>query len=94
MVAAAFDMEVSVLFTETGIWHLQQGQNAASIGVRTVGKVITALQTYEVDQIYVCQPSIAALSADPRQFVMDAHPLDYKAQADLIAGQNVVLRSA
>ncbi len=96
MVGAVFDFSVSLLFRGPGVWYLQPQQDASAIGWRTLGKVLTALPTYDIRQAFVCAPSLQARGIELTSSVLDVTSLDitaldFGAQGELIANQDIVL---
>jgi tRNA 2-thiouridine synthesizing protein C len=91
MVGAVFDFEVSVLFRDEGVWGLLQGQDATILSERTFSKVLGALPTYEINNIYACAQSMSSRGLSLDDLEMPVNSLDFDAQADLIAIQEIVI---
>ena len=91
MVGAVFDMQVSILFRDEGVWALLEGQDASPLQQRTFGKVLSALPTYEVEQLFVCSESLEQRGISTDQFCVAATPLSAAEQQTLIAEQEAVL---
>ena len=91
LVAAAFDLQVSVLFAGAGVWQLATGQDGAALGTRTQGKVLSALPHYDVTDVYVCAESLAAAGLDIEELVLPARSLSRADQRDLIASHRLVV---
>ena len=91
MVSAVFDFKVSVLFRDEGVWSLLKIQNATPLGQRTLANILTALPTYDVEDIYVCANSADIRNLSPGDFAVDTKPLSMTEQADLIAAQDAVI---
>ncbi len=91
LVSAVFDCEVSVLFRGEGVWTLLKDQDATPLAQRTVGKVLDALETYDVNAVYVCAESLAARGLENGDLAISAEAVDHVAQAALIADQQAVL---
>ena len=90
MVGAVFDGEVSILFRDDGVWCLMPNQHGELIGQKTFSKMLSALPTYEVDQLFAC-----ASSVEGRDLSITTSPeiglLTTEQQAILIATQDVVI---
>jgi tRNA 2-thiouridine synthesizing protein C len=90
MVGAVFDGEVSILFRDDGVWGLLPNQRGELIGQKTFSKMLSALPTYEVDQLFACASSVAdrdlSIATGP---AMELITLEQ--QAILIAAQDVVI---
>ena len=91
MVAAVFDMQVSLLFRDEGLWSLLKTQNADPLGQRTLAKVLLALPDYDVSSIYVCSAAMQEKQLDADELIVPVTPLDESAQADLMAEQDAVM---
>lgn len=91
MVGAVFDMQVSILFRDEGVWALLDGQDAGPLEQRTFSKVLSALPAYEVDKLYVCSESLNQRGVSPDQFCIAATPLSVAEQQTLIAEHEAVL---
>ena len=91
MVAAVFDMQVSLLFCGEGLWCLLKTQNADPLGQRTLSKVLTALPDYDVSTIYVCSDALQDKQLSADIMALPVTLLDKSAQADLMSEQDVVM---
>lgn len=91
MVGAVFDFSVSILFRDQGVWALASNQDASLLGKRTVGKVLSALPTYEIDTIYICKQSLQNSGLDFSSLILKSRPLDYSEQAILFSEQDAIL---
>ena len=92
MVAAAFEMDVTVLFIDEGVNNLQPGQNGASYGLRAPGNMLAALSMYEIEKVFACADALAQYDLDPKEAICSVQPLDHSSQSALISQQDVVLR--
>lgn len=93
LVAGVFEQSVRVLFRDDAVWGLLPGQNGALLGQRTFGKVVTSLAAYDVDDLFVCAASLTARGLAADALVVPAQPLDFAAQAELIAASDAVFGS-
>ncbi len=91
MVGAVFDCDVSMLFRGDGVRALQQHQDATAIGQRTVGKILQALETYDINKVYVCAQALKEAGLTKTALAIDAEPIDLDEQAQLIAAQDAVI---
>ena len=92
MVAAAFEMDVTVLFIDEGVANLQPGQNGAKYGLRAPGNMLAALSMYEIDKVFACADALARYAIDPQDAICPVQSLDHSSQSALISQQDVVLR--
>ena len=91
LVGAVFDCEVSVLFRGDGIWALLKQQDAAGQAQRTVSKVLEALETYDIHQVYVCAAGLKTRGLRTDDLAIPAISLDHVAQGELIGAQHAVI---
>lgn len=91
MVGAVFDFKVSVLFRNEGVWSLLKNQDAGPLQQRTLANVLTALPTYDVEDIYVCADSANNRNLSPGDFAIDVKLVGMPEQAKLIATQDAVI---
>lgn len=66
LTAAAFDQQITLLFSGQGVWHLQPDQHAASTGMKAISRALPSLELYEVKRIVADAEALAArgLAAD------------------------------
>ena len=66
LTVAAFDQEITLLFSAQGVWHLQSNQHAASTGMKDISRALPSLELYEVKRIVADAEALAArgLAAD------------------------------
>ena len=69
LIAAAFEQEVQLIFMDDGVYQLTKDQTTDGIGMKNFSKTYAALGDYDVNQIYVCNDSLAerGLTADDLQ---------------------------
>jgi len=94
MVAAAFEMDVTVLFIDEGVNNLKPAQNGTSYGLRAPGNMLAALSMYEIEKVFACADALSRYAIDPQDAICPVQPLDHSSQSALIAQQDVVLRGA
>jgi tRNA 2-thiouridine synthesizing protein C len=58
LAAAAFDLSVSALFIEDGVWSLLKEQNPEKLEQKNISKVLQVLPLYDVNELYCCQQSL------------------------------------
>jgi len=69
LIAAAFEQEVQLIFMDDGVYQLTKGQSTDGIGMKNFSKTYAALGDYDINQVYVCNDSLAerGLTADDLQ---------------------------
>jgi tRNA 2-thiouridine synthesizing protein C len=91
LVTAVFDQEVSVLFSDDGVYQLLKGQDPSAIGTRSVGAGLKALSTYGVERIYASAQSLAERSVSTTDIDLPVDTLDAQQISALIAAQDAVI---
>ena len=91
MVGAVFDCDVSLLFRGTGVRALQSHQDAEVIKQRTVGKILQALDTYDINKVFVCAHALEEAGLAANELAITAQAIDFDTQAKLISAQDAVL---
>ena len=91
LVAGVFEKPVRVLLIGDAVQALRGGQNAAPLGSKTAGKVITALPDYDIDEIYACSESVKRAGLQEPLIGLPVRFVDEAEQAMLIAESTVVL---
>lgn len=91
MVGAVFDLPVSLLLRADGVWAAVSNQQGAAAGQRTVGKVLSALPTYDIERIYVCAASARERGLERADLCVPAEMIDAASIGELIAGHDAVL---
>ena len=88
----AFDQDVSLVFTDDGVYQLMKNQNTEGIGMKNFSATYSALGDYEVKKVYIDKESLEerGLSlSDLQELVWEDEDEDY-AEKSLI---NLVSRS-
>jgi tRNA 2-thiouridine synthesizing protein C len=92
LITAAFDQDVSLVFTDDGVYQLMKNQNTEGIGMKNFSATYSALGDYEVKKVYIDKESLEerGLSlSDLQELVWEDEDEDY-AEKSLI---NLVSRS-
>lgn len=66
LAAAVYDQAISLLFMNDGIFQLLPNQNGQNIAQKNVDSIISALQFYDIEHVYVHQESL-----EQRQIAVD-----------------------
>ena len=90
LVAAAFDLKVSVLLLDDAVFALLRDQKADLIGRRTVGKLLLALPDYEISTVYACADSLSIRGLLAADTDIPFSVLNPDEQAELLASNDVV----
>ncbi len=75
LAAAAFEQKVQVVFMGDAVWQLQSGMDPKQLALPPVSKQLAALPMYDIDTLYVHQPSAmqrgAKINLENTQFIDD-----------------------
>ena len=91
LVGAVFEQSISVLFADDGVWQLHQGQNTSHAGLKNIAQQLSVMPEYEIESLYVCEPSLKARNVSLDTLCLPLTPLSYAAQTELIRGAEVVI---
>lgn len=56
---AAFDQSVSLVFCGDAVFQLLKQQSTEQHGVKNIEKTLAALPIYDIEQVFVCEASLA-----------------------------------
>ena len=59
LACSAYGQNIAVLFLNDGVFHLSRQQQAEKIEQKSVEKMLSALEIYDVTDIYACEESMA-----------------------------------
>ena len=91
LTAAAFEQPISVVFMDAGVLQLLKDQQADAGEMKNIGKIITALKLYEVENIVVHQEAVDKYDLDPTEFVEAVEVVTSADIKSLIAGADQVM---
>ena len=60
LIGAAFDQEVSLMFTGDGVYQLLKGQDTKEVGIKNFSPTYAALGDYDINKIFVEKESLDA----------------------------------
>ena len=90
LVAAAFDLKVTILLLDDAVFALLPDQEGSLIGRRTVGKLLLALPDYEINSVYACADSLSTRGMAANDTVIPVSVLTRGEQTDLISRHDIV----
>lgn len=104
LIGAAFEQDVSVAFTDDGVYQILKGQDTAEVGMKNFSATFQALGDYEVTKLYVEKESLEERGLtldDLMHLTWEDEDDDYaekdsiqlvsrKELAEVMAGQDVV----
>ncbi|MDP2635757.1 MAG: sulfurtransferase complex subunit TusC [Pseudoalteromonas sp.] len=91
LIFAAIEQNISWLFTGPAVLALKENQNPESLGLKNYFKSIKTLEIYDVENIYVCEKSLLDYNLSKNDLIINAKPLNFKAQSQLISAQQQVV---
>jgi tRNA 2-thiouridine synthesizing protein C len=91
LISAAFDQDVSMVFTDDGVYELIKGMNTKGIEVKDFSKTYRALEGYDIEKLYVEKASMDARGLAEDDLIVDVTVLDSAEMASLMAEQDVVI---
>ncbi|HEY7885436.1 MAG TPA: sulfurtransferase complex subunit TusC [Cellvibrionaceae bacterium] len=92
LAAAIFDQTIGLLFMDDGVYQLLQGQNSEVLEQKNLGKMLSALELYGVENIYVHTPSLQNRGIMPEHLLLDdIQLLDDRLTQQLMAQQDHLL---
>lgn len=91
LAAAAFGVPTALLFMEDGVLQLLKGQDAKAVGQKSLAANLQALELYGVEDVMVCQHSLAERGVQARQCMLDCRTVDNAQIANLLEHYDQVL---
>ena len=91
LIAAAFDQDVSLLFTDDGIYQLAKGQHTKAINVKNFSPTYRALEGYDIEKVYVDEHSMKERGLTTDDLLVDVEVLSAEAVSELMSDQDVIL---
>ncbi len=91
LITAAFDQDVSMVFTDDGVYQLAKGIDTKGIEVKDFSKTYRALDGYDIEKLYVDQASLDARGLTEDDLIVDVTVLPVAEMAALMAEQDVVI---
>ena len=91
LITAAFDQDVSMVFTDDGVYQLMKGIDSKGIEVKDFSKTYRALEGSDTEKLYVDQKSMDARGLTEDDLIVDVTMLSVDEMANLMAEQDVVI---
>ena len=86
LISAAFDQDVSLTFTDDGVYQLMKNQKTEGIGMKNFSSTYSALGDYEIKKIYIDKVSLEdrGLSiSDLQELVWEDEDEDYAEKSSI-----------
>ena len=91
LITAAFDQDVSLVFTDDGIYQLMKGIDTKGIEVKDFSKTYRALEGYDIEKLYVDRFSMEARGLTEDDLIVDVSVLSDDEMKNLMDEQDVVI---
>lgn len=91
LTCGVFEMPVSILFADDGIFQLIDNHQAKEIGQKNLSANLAALPMYDIDQLFTCADSLRAHGLTSDTLAHNTTTLDQAAVQQLIRDHDVVL---
>lgn len=91
LVGAAFGQEISLLFRGDAVYQLIKNQSPDVLPQKNIGAALTALELYDIQQVFVCRQSMLTRGLKANDFVIETQPFDPEQLADLMEAQDHIL---
>lgn len=91
LITAAFDQDVSLVFTDDGVFQIKKGQSTTGIGMKNFSPTYRALEGYDIEKLYVDKESLDARGLTATDLIVDVEVLSRQQLADLMNEQDVVM---
>ena len=91
LITAAFDQDVSLVFTDDGVYQLMKGIDTKGIEVKDFSKTYRALEGYDIEKLYVDRTSMEARGLTEDDLIVDVTVLSDDEMKNLMAEQDVVI---
>ncbi len=92
LLSASYDMPSAALFVGDGVYQLLANQQPELVGGKNYIATFRALPMYDVEQILICQDSLAQRGLTREQLILDVELCTPSQIADVIGQSTEVLR--
>lgn len=92
LIFGSFEQPVSIFFQGDGVWQLISGQDGALISVKDYLKTFAAFEFYDIEEVYVCETSLAARNLSLDFHIEGVQVLAQSQFADKLASHQTILR--
>lgn len=91
LITAAFDQDVSLVFTDDGVYQLMKGMDTKGIEVKDFSKTYRALEGYDIEKLYVDKSSLDTRGLTEEDLIVDVTVLSDDEMKSLMDEQDVVI---
>jgi tRNA 2-thiouridine synthesizing protein C len=86
-----FEMDISVLFADDGVYALVKGQNPETLDMKPLGDGFPMLPEFGVSRFYVHNQSLEERGLTPDDLVMEVEIVDDTGAAQILESSGIVL---
>lgn len=91
LISAAFDQDVTLVFTDDGVLQLKKGQSTDAIGMKNFSPTYRALEGYDVEKLFVDKESLDARGLTEDDLLVDVQVVSKADLTDLMDEQEVIM---
>ena len=91
LITAAFDQDVSLVFSDDGVYQIKKGQVTDGIGMKNFSPTYRALEGYDVEKLYVDKESLDERGLTQDDLLVDVEIISRTEMAELMDDQDVVM---
>ena len=91
LITAAFDQDVSLVFSDDGVYQIKKGQSTDGIGMKNFSPTYRALEGYDVEKLYVDKESLDERGLTEDDLLVDVEIISRAQMGDLMEDQDVVM---
>ena len=90
LISAAFDQDVSVVFTDDGVFDLKKGQDTSATGMKNFSPTYRALEGYDIEKLYVDRESLEERGLSEDDLVVPVEIVSTEQMTDLMEDQDLI----
>lgn len=90
LISAAFDQDVSVVFTDDGVFDLKKGQDTSATGMKNFSPTYRALEGYDIEKLYVDRESLDTRGLSEEELVVPVEVVSTEQLSNLMEEQEVI----
>ncbi len=91
LITAAFDQDVSLVFSDDGVYQIKKGQSTDGIGMKNFSPTYRALEGYDIEKLYVDKESLEERGLTEDDLIVDVEVMSRAEIGALMDEQDVVL---
>ncbi|MBI5182178.1 MAG: sulfurtransferase complex subunit TusC [Nitrospirae bacterium] len=91
LIMGAYEQEISVAFIDDGVFALKKEQDTKPLGVKEFSKTFTALEDYDITNIYVDRESLELRGLSTEDLLIPVKVMEAGEIAKIMEEQHVLL---